>query len=951
MEILDEPIINLGQNVTQPLRLLIVDDSKSDAELLLRTLHTGGFEAAYEVVDSSAAMRAALERQEWDVITSDHAMPQFSGPAALALAQELRPGVPFIIVSGEIDLNLAVSLIKWGAQDYVQKAELAKLVPVMKRVLHDAEARRKQESGEQALQVSETRYRRLFETAQDGILIVDADTGQIDDVNPFLMDLVGFSRKEYLGKKLWEIGAFKDSEASKSAFLELQSKGYIRYENIPLHTCSGGSVDVEFVSNVYVVDHKRVIQCNIRDITERRQAEAEVIKLNAELEQRVQALQVSETRYRRLFETAQDGILIVDADTGQIDDVNPFLMDLVGFSRKEYLGKKLWEIGAFKDSEASKSAFLELQSKGYIRYENIPLHTCSGGSVDVEFVSNVYVVDHKRVIQCNIRDITERRQAEAEVIKLNAELEQRVQALQVSETRYRRLFETAQDGILIVDADTGQIDDVNPFLMDLVGFSRKEYLGKKLWEIGAFKDSEASKSAFLELQSKGYIRYENIPLHTCSGGSVDVEFVSNVYVVDHKRVIQCNIRDITERRQAEAEVIKLNAELEQRVQALQVSETRYRRLFETAQDGILIVDADTGQIDDVNPFLMDLVGFSRKEYLGKKLWEIGAFKDSEASKSAFLELQSKGYIRYENIPLHTCSGGSVDVEFVSNVYVVDHKRVIQCNIRDITERRQAEAEVIKLNAELEQRVQVRTAQVEALNKELGTFNYSVSHDLRAPLRRIAGFVKALEEDCAGKLDSEGRRLIQNILASTQHMTSLIEALLKLASVSSGKLQLKPTNLSSMSRVIAAELQQADPSRHVEFVIAEDITAAGDASLLRVVMENLLANAWKFTSHRDSARIEFGVAPQTDKPEAYFVRDNGAGFDMKYAAKLFGAFQRLHAENEFSGTGIGLASVQRIIHRHGGRIWAKSAVGQGTTFYFVLETVLKHHASSAGSHAA
>src|SRR5487761_39804 len=288
MEILDEPIINLGQNVTQPLRLLIVDDSKSDAELLLRTLHTGGFEAAYEVVDSSAAMRAALERQEWDVITSDHAMPQFSGPAALALAQELRPGVPFIIVSGEIDLNLAVSLIKWGAQDYVQKAELAKLVPVMKRVLHDAEARRKQESGEQALQVSETRYRRLFETAQDGILIVDADTGQIDDVNPFLMDLVGFSRKEYLGKKLWEIGAFKDSEASKSAFLELQSKGYIRYENIPLHTCCGGSVDVEFVSNVYVVDHKRVIQCNIRDITERRQAEAEVIKLNAELEQRVQ---------------------------------------------------------------------------------------------------------------------------------------------------------------------------------------------------------------------------------------------------------------------------------------------------------------------------------------------------------------------------------------------------------------------------------------------------------------------------------------------------------------------------------------------------------------------------------------------------------------------------------------------------------------------------------------
>ncbi|MGH9397803.1 MAG: response regulator [Terriglobia bacterium] len=264
METLDETNRQPLQNASQPLRLLIVDDSKSDAGLLLRALRAEGFEAAYQVVDSAAAMRAALKRQEWDVITSDHAMPQFSGPDALAPALELRPNVPFIIVSGEIDLNLAVSLIKGGAQDYVQKAELARLVPVIERVLHDGELRRKQQSVERALQVSETRYRRLFETAQDGILIVDADTGQIDDVNPFLMDLVGFSRKEYLGKKLWEIGAFKDSEASKAAFFELQAKGYIRYENIPLHTCAGNSVDVEFVSNVYVVDHKRVIQCNIR---------------------------------------------------------------------------------------------------------------------------------------------------------------------------------------------------------------------------------------------------------------------------------------------------------------------------------------------------------------------------------------------------------------------------------------------------------------------------------------------------------------------------------------------------------------------------------------------------------------------------------------------------------------------------------------------------------------
>jgi PAS domain S-box-containing protein len=370
--------------------------------------------------------------------------------------------------------------------------------------------------------------------------------------------------------------------------------------------------------------------------------------------------------------------------------------------------------------------------------------------------------------------------------------------------------------------------------------------------------------------------------------------------------------------------------------ALQVSESRYRRLFETAQDGILIVDADTGQIDDVNPFLLKLVGYSQEEYLGKKLWEVAAFKDSLTSKSAFLKLRSEGYIRFENIPLHTRTGGCVDVEFVSNVYMVDGKKVIQCNVRDITERRAADVTIRNLNADLEHRVQARTAQVEALNKELETFNYSVSHDLRAPLRRIAGFVTALSEDCVDKLDSKESGLIKDIKASTQHMTGLIEALLKLASFSRSTLQRQPTNLSSIAETVALELRQSDPSRKVDVVVADNVIVAADTALSRIVMENLLNNAWKFTRYCDSARIEFGIVSRTDKVATCYIRDNGAGFDMKYAGKLFGAFQRLHPDSQFPGTGIGLASVQRIIHRHEGFIRAESVVGKGTTFYFTLE---------------
>lgn len=370
-------------------------------------------------------------------------------------------------------------------------------------------------------------------------------------------------------------------------------------------------------------------------------------------------------------------------------------------------------------------------------------------------------------------------------------------------------------------------------------------------------------------------------------------------------------------------------------QSLIASEAQYRRLFESAQDGILIVDADTGQILDVNPFLLDLLGFSREEYLGKKLWEVAAFKDSDASKSAFLELQQRGYIRYDNIPLHAKTGNSVEVEFVSNIYGVGDKKVIQCNIRDITERRRAESEIKQLNLDLDHRVQQRTAQVEALNRELETFNYSVSHDLRAPLRRIDSFVALLEGECGDGLTAAGKEIIVAIRSSTEHMTSLIRALLKLAILGRSELKREQTDLSSLVHIIATELQKGSTVRNVEFVIPEDIVASGDPVLLRIVMDNLIGNAWKFTSLVDFARIEFGVTYSAGKPVEYFVRDNGGGFDMRYAARLFGAFQRLHLEEEFPGTGIGLATVQRIIHRHGGRIRAESSVGQGATFFFDL----------------
>jgi light-regulated signal transduction histidine kinase (bacteriophytochrome) len=251
-------------------------------------------------------------------------------------------------------------------------------------------------------------------------------------------------------------------------------------------------------------------------------------------------------------------------------------------------------------------------------------------------------------------------------------------------------------------------------------------------------------------------------------------------------------------------------------------------------------------------------------------------------------------------------------------------------IRDITERKRTEAHINALNESLARRV----AELDAVNRELEAFSYSVSHDLRAPLRGIDGFSHALLEDYESVLDDQGKDYLRRIRAATQRMAELIDDLLALSRVTRREMRRESVDLTALARTVATQLERAEPGRRVDWVIADGVRATGDGALLRLLLENLLGNAWKFTSKQDLARIEFGTVA-IDGGLAYVVRDNGVGFDMAHAAKLFGAFQRLHSTREFSGTGIGLATVQRVVHRHGGRVWAEAEPGKGASFYFTL----------------
>jgi PAS domain S-box-containing protein len=356
-------------------------------------------------------------------------------------------------------------------------------------------------------------------------------------------------------------------------------------------------------------------------------------------------------------------------------------------------------------------------------------------------------------------------------------------------------------------------------------------------------------------------------------------------------------------------------------------ETEHLKVFNESivqgmTEALCIEDAD-GMITFVNPAMEQLLGYAANELVGQHWQTILVPEEVERAMEKTSQRPAGVSERYET-RLQTKDSHEVPVLVSARPLFEEEKFTgVLTAFIDITERKRAE-----------EALRERTVQLQATNKELEAFTYSVSHDLRAPLRSIDGFSLALLEDYADKLDEDGQDYLRRVRAASQRMAELIEDLLQLSRLTRREMRRETVDLSALAQESAAELQMSQPERQVEFVIEEGVVTDGDAGLLRVVLENLLGNAWKYTSKHPSARIEFGVTQQ-DGEVAYFVCDDGAGFDTAYADRLFGAFQRLHSTTEFEGTGIGLATVQRIIHRHGGRVWAEGAVEQGATFYFTL----------------
>jgi PAS domain S-box-containing protein len=608
----------------------------------------------------------------------------------------------------------------------------------------------------------------------------------------------------------------------------------------------------------------------------------------------------SEVRYRRLFETAQDAILILDGDGGKIMDANPFVIDLLGYSLDELIGKQLWEIGLFADVDENKKAFDQLQRDGYIRYDDLPLETKDGAQVKVEFVSNVYEVKGCSVIQCNIRDITERGKA--------------ARALRKSEVRYRRLFETAQDAILIVDADSRKIIDANPYVIDMLGYALEELIGKELWEIGLFRDIEESKAAFDRLQHDGYIRYEDLPLETKAGKKAEVEFVSNTYDVDGQNIIQCNIRDITDRKSAE--------------RAARVGAERFRFLAESMPQ-MIFTAAPNGDIDYFNQQWSTFTGLSLDDIKDWRWTKFIHADDVKETSRRWRESLDKGQ------------------PFESQHRVRRADGVYRWHLSRATPMRDGDNDItmwISSNTDIED--QKRTEddlselykEASSLNRAKDEFLATLSHELRTPMTSILGWTALLSMTT---LDEATRREgIATIHRSAKVQAQLIDDVLDVSRMITGKLRLtiEPVDMEVILRAAVTAVIPAAEAKDIRIGMTFEPglpRLGADPVRLQQVIWNLLSNALKFTPAGGHVDLRLFAR---DGNMVVDVCDTGAGITAAFLPYAFDRFaqQEGGTMRHHGGMGIGLSIVKQLVELHGGKVSVVSeGEGRGTTFTIAI----------------
>lgn len=475
----------------------------------------------------------------------------------------------------------------------------------------------------------------------------------------------------------------------------------------------------------------------------------------------------------------------------------------------------------------------------------------------------------------------------------------------------------------IFDSETLRFLIVNRAAVEKYGYTESEFLSMSLTDIRPIEErvdlENYVKSIRPELASAGIWRHK-----LKDGSIVMVEVTSHALEWSGRPSRLVMIQDVTAREKA--------------IRDLKESESVKAAILEHALDSIVTMN-ELGMITDFNPAAEITFGWTREHVLGKTVADLLIPEENREAHKLGLKRylstnESRMIGRRIEVDALRADGTCFPIELSINSARNNAQTTFTAFLRDISERRNAEEALARLNRDLELKIADRTHQLEAMNHELEAFSYSVSHDLRSPLRAIDGFSEALVEDCGTELSLQAKRYLERIQSATKRMSLLIDDLITLARVSKSEINIQQIDLSILVTEIIDELRERDPNRKVSLQLAQPLWAYADLKLMRVAFINLLQNAWKFTSKRETAWIRVGEI-ESHNERIFFVQDNGAGFDMTYASKLFAPFQRLHDSRDYEGTGIGLATIHRIITLHGGRVWAEAEPDKGAMFHFSL----------------
>jgi PAS domain S-box-containing protein len=750
---------------------------------------------------------------------------------------------------------------------------------------------------------ADERFRLVVEAAPSAMLMVSG-VGLITLVNKQTEELFGYSRGELLGQHIEMLiperyrshhpGHRKTFSQNPSP--RAMGAGRNLYG---LHK-DGSEIPIEIGLNPIETVEGAFVLASIIDITERKRNE--------------QSLRESEERLHTIIENLREGLVISDLE-GQLIHWNQTGLKMFGFSSMEECLLKLPEFQRILELSTLAGEVLNLEQwplPRIINGERLNDYELRLRRIDMDW-NRVFSYGGTLVNEPNGRqmavvtftDITESKQAE--------------EKLRRSQEQLAGIIGSAMDAVITVD-DEQRIVLFNGAAERVFLFPSEDAIGQPLIRFIPERFRPAHKG-HIENFGKTHVTKRSMgtlgPLYglRADGEEFPIEASISQIEAEGRKLYTVILRDITERKRADEA-------LREQARILDLAPVLIREL--------------NGRIIFWNTGSEQIYGWNAGEALGKITHELFQTEFPRPEEEIRARLLARGH--WEGELVHTRKDGArlvIDSHWVLHRDEDDKPKAILELNNDITERKQAEQEIHRLNEELEQRVADRTAQLQAANKELEAFSYSVSHDLRAPLRHIDGFSQALLEDYSDKLDQEGKYYLQEVRGASQQMAQLIDDVLQLARVTRSEMRREEVNLSELAEAIIADLRKGEgKQRSVTVNIEDGLSTRGDKRLLRIVLTNLLGNAWKFTAKCKQAEITLGEAKKNGE-SVCFVRDNGAGFDMAYANKLFGAFQRLHSAGEFEGTGIGLATVQRIVSRHGGRVWAEAVVNEGAAFYFTL----------------